>query len=109
MGCPVSAEQGVYALFIALPLLVVWVIALIDVVRQPRMSRRVKWLWVVSFSLVWPLLAVYLLTRPVQGRFERHESRHYPHARLVDAALAHEDGRIDDAQMRAVVRELRGA
>jgi len=105
----VSAEQGVYALFIALPLLVVWVIALIDVVRQPRMSRRVKWLWVVSFSLVWPLLALYLLTRPVQGRFERRESRDYPHARLVDAALAHEDGRIDDAQMRAVVRELRGA
>ena len=62
-----SAEQGVYALFIALPLLVVWVIALIDVVRQPRMSRRVKWLWVVSFSLVWPLLIVYLfiaLIRP---------------------------------------------
>ena len=104
-----SAEQGVYALFIALPLLVVWVIALIDVVRQPRMSRRVKWLWVISFSLVWPLLALYLLTRPVQGRFERQESRDYPHARLVDAALAHEDGRIDDAQMRAVVRELRGA
>jgi sorbitol-specific phosphotransferase system component IIC len=109
MGCPVSAEQGVYALFIALPLLVVWVIALIDVVRQPRMSRRVKWLWVVSFSLVWPLLALYLLTRPVQGRFERHESRDYPHARLVDASLAHEDGRIDDAQMDAVVRDLRGA
>jgi sorbitol-specific phosphotransferase system component IIC len=109
MGCPVSAEQGVYALFIALPLLVVWVIALIDVVRQPRMSRRVKWLWVVSFSLVWPLLALYLLTRPVQGRFERNESRDYPHARLVDAALAHEDGRIDDAQMDAVVRDLRGA
>lgn len=109
MGCPVSAEQGVYALFIALPLLVVWVIALIDVVRQPRMSRRVKWLWVVSFSLVWPLLALYLLTRPVQGRFERRESRDYPHARLVDAALAHEDGRLDDAQMAVVVRELRGA
>ena len=92
-----------------MPLFVVWVIALVDVVRQPRMSRRVKWLWVISFSLIWPLLVVYLLTRPVQGRFERQESRDYPHARLVDAALAHEDGRIDDAQMAAVVRELRGA
>ena len=109
MGCPVNAEQGVYVLFIAVPLLVVWVIALIDVVRQPHMSRRVKWLWVISFSLVWPLLALYLLTRPVQGRFERQESRDYPHARLVDAALAHEDGRLDDVQMAAVVRELRGA
>jgi hypothetical protein len=109
MGCPVSAEQGVYALFIGLPLLVVWVIALIDVVRQPRMSRRVKWLWVVSFSLVWPLLALYLLTRPVQGRFERAGSRDYPHARLVDAALAHEDGRLEDAQLAEVVRELRSS
>jgi hypothetical protein len=104
-----NAEQGVYALLVGLPLLVVWVIAVVDVARQPRMSRRVKWLWVVSFSLVWPLLALYLLTRPVQGRFERQESRDYPHARLVDAALAHEDGRIDDAQLAAVVRELRGA
>ena len=107
MGCPVSAEQGVYALFIALPLLVVWVIALIDVVRQPHMSRRVKWLWVISFSLVWPLLIVYLLTRPVQGRIERAQNRDYPHARLVDAALAHEDGRIDDAQLEGLVRQLR--
>jgi ABC-type nickel/cobalt efflux system permease component RcnA len=107
MGCPVNAEQGVYVLFISLPLLVVWVIAVIDVARQPRMTRRVKWLWVVSFSLIWPLLALYLLTRPVQGRFERRESRDYPHARLVDAALAHEDGRIDDVQMASLVRELR--
>jgi hypothetical protein len=109
MGRTVIAEQGVYVVFIGVPLLVVWVIALVDVVRQPRMSRRVKWLWVVGFSLVWPLLALYLLTRPVQGRLERRENRDYPHARLVDAALAHEDGRIDDAQMRALVRELRGS
>jgi hypothetical protein len=108
MGCPVSTEQGVYALFIGLPLLVVWVIAVIDVVRQPHMSRRVKGLWVISFSLIWPLLVVYLLTRPVQGRFERQESRDYPHARLVDAALAHEDGVIDDAQLSALLGELRG-
>jgi hypothetical protein len=108
MGRAVTAEQGVYVLFVAVPLLVVWVIALVDVVRQPHMSRRAKWLWVVAFSLVWPLLALYLLTRPVEGRFERQESRDYPHARLVDAALAHEDGRIDDEQMAAMVRDLRG-
>jgi hypothetical protein len=105
----VSAEQGVYALLIGLPLLVVWVIAVIDVVRQPHMSARVKWTWGLLFSLVWPLLVVYLLTRPVQGRFERQESRDYPHAKLVDAALAHEDGVIDDAQLAELVRELRRA
>ncbi len=108
MGRPVTSTQGAYLLVVVIPLFAVWLIALVDVVRQPHMSRRVKGLWVMSFSLIWPLLVVYLLTRPVQGRFERQESRDYPHARLVDAALAHEDGRIDDAQMASLVRELRG-
>jgi hypothetical protein len=109
MGRTVTTTQRAYAVLIALPLFIVWAMAVVDVIRQPHMSTRIKWLWLVSFSLVWPLLALYLLTRPVQGRFERQESRDYPHARLVDAALAHEDGRIDRAQMAAVVRELRGA
>ena len=103
-----TSTQVAYLLVIVIPLFAVWLITLVDVVRQPHMSTRGKWIWVISFSLVWPLLAVYLLTRPVQGRFERQESRDYPHARLVDAALAHEDGVIDDAQLASVVRELRG-
>ena len=107
MGCAVTSTQVAYLLVIVIPLFVVWLIALVDVVRQPHMSRRIKWMWVISFSLIWPLLVVYLLTRPVQGRFERQESRDYPHARLVDAALAHEDGRIDDEQLASLVRELR--
>ena len=107
MGLAVTVELGTYLLVIGIPMLVVWVIALVDVVRQPHMSTRVKWTWGVLVSLVWPMLIVYLLTRPVQGRFERAEGRDYPHARLVDAALAHEDGRIDDQQMASLVRELR--
>ncbi len=103
-----TSTQIAYLLVIVIPLFAVWLITLVDVVRQPHMSTRGKWIWVISFSLVWPLLAVYLLTRPVQGRFERQESRDYPHARLVDAALAHEDGVIDDAQLASLVRELRG-
>jgi hypothetical protein len=108
MGRAVSSEVGAYLVVIGIPLFLVWVIALVDVVRQPHMSTRVKWTWGVLFSLIWPMLIVYLLTRPVQGRFERAESRDYPHARLVDAALAHEDGRIDDQQMASLTRELRG-
>ena len=103
-----SADAGAYLLVIGIPLIVVWVIALVDVVRQPHMSTRTKGVWVIAFSLIWPMLIVYLLTRPVQGRFERAEGRDYPHAKLVDAALAHEDGRIDDEQMAAITRELRG-
>ncbi len=102
-----SLEAWIYLLLIIIPLLAVWVIAVVDVVRQPRMRTRVKWIWVLMFSLVWPLLIVYLLTRPVQGRFERAGSRDYPHARLVDAVLAHEEGRIDDDAMAGVVRQLR--
>lgn len=104
-----TSTQLAYLLVIVIPLFAVWLISVVDVVRQPHMSRRIKWIWVISFSLIWPLLVVYLLTRPVQGRFERQESRDYPHARLVDAALAHEDGRIDDGQLAATVRDLRGA
>lgn len=107
MGSPVSSEVGAYLLVIVLPLFVVWVLAVVDIVGQPRMSRRAKWVWVLMCSLVWPVLVVYFLTRPVQGRLERAESRAYPHAQLVDAALAHEEGRIDDVRLAAVVRELR--
>ncbi|HSO05005.1 MAG TPA: hypothetical protein VLQ92_11025 [Candidatus Limnocylindrales bacterium] len=102
-----SASEIAFLLVIVVPMLAVWVLAVVDVVRQPRMRTRVKWIWVLMFSLVWPLLIVYLLTRPVQGRIERAQNRDYPHARLVDAALAHEDGRIDDAQLEGLVRQLR--
>jgi hypothetical protein len=107
MGRPVTADQRAYLLVIAIPLFAVWVIAVVDVVRQPRMSTRAKLIWVVLFSLIWPLLIVYWMTRPVQGRLERAGSREYPHAQLVDAALDHEDGALDDEQMAAVVRGLR--
>ncbi|MCU0263413.1 MAG: hypothetical protein MUF09_07030 [Candidatus Nanopelagicales bacterium] len=102
-----TPTQVAYLLVIVIPLFAVWVLAVVDVVRQPHMTTRVKWMWALSFSLVWPLLIVYLLSRPVQGRFERAESRDYPHARLVDAALAHEDGRLDDAQLADTIRQLR--
>jgi hypothetical protein len=107
MGSPVNAETGAYLLIIVIPLTVVWVIALVDIVRQEHMSTRAKWTWAILCSVIWPVLIVYLLTRPVQGRFERSESRDYPHARLVDAVLAHEDGRIGDDQFDGLVRELR--
>jgi hypothetical protein len=107
MVLAVTSTQVAYLLVIVIPLFAVWVLAVVDVVRQPRMTTRVKWMWVLSFSLVWPLLIVYLLSRPVQGRFERAESRDYPHARLVDAALAHEDGRLEDTQLADTIRQLR--
>jgi hypothetical protein len=83
MGSRVNAETGAYLLIIVIPLTVVWVIALVDIVRQEHMSTRAKWTWAILCSVIWPVLIVYLLTRPVQGRFERSESRDYTHGSLT--------------------------
>lgn len=103
-----SPEEIAYLLVIVIPLTLVWVIAVVDIVRQPRLTTRRKWIWVLLCSLIWPFLIAYLLSRPVQGRLERSGTRDYPQARLVDAALAHEDGRIGHERMAALVGELRG-
>jgi hypothetical protein len=94
-------------LIVWVPLLVVWLVVLVDILRQPAMSGRRKALWVLACTSVWPLQIVYLLVRPQQGRAERLERRSDPHARLVEAALAHEAGRIDGVAMAGLARQLR--
>jgi hypothetical protein len=106
----VSIEDSravVTLLIVVVPLLVVWLVVLVDVLRQPAMSGGRKALWVLACTLVWPVQIVYLLVRPQQGRAERLEHRADPHSRLVDVALAHEAGRIDAAAMAEVARQLR--
>lgn len=103
-----SGQIGLTALLVGLPLLVVWIVVLVDLARQPRMRARAKWTWALLCTAVWPMLALYLLTRPLQGRSQHPERRTDPHARLVDGALAHEAGRIDDVEMASLGRELRG-
>ncbi|MGB7979452.1 MAG: hypothetical protein WCF36_01520 [Candidatus Nanopelagicales bacterium] len=93
---------------VVLPLIAVWVIVVVDIVRQPRMTGRAKLLWLVVCTVIWPMLIVYWLTRPVQGRLERSEDRTDPHSRLVDAALGHESGRLDDLTWTHTARALRG-
>jgi hypothetical protein len=90
-----------------IPLLVVWAVVMIDVVRRRDLSRTAKALWAVVCTLLWPALIAYLLLRPTRGRLEDPENRTDPHARLVDAALRHEAGGIDDTAMDAIVRGLR--
>ncbi len=107
MGCTVIDTPDRILLFVILPLIVVWLIVLVDIVGQPRMPGRVKALWLVVCTLIWPMLIVYWLTRPVQGRLERSEDRTNPHSRLVDSALAHESGRLDDAGWSQTAQHLR--
>jgi hypothetical protein len=100
-------DQARTTLLVVFPLLAVWVIVLVDIARQPRMRARAKWIWALMCTAIWPTLIVYWLTRPMQGRSLHPERRADPHARLADAALAHEAGRIDDSEMTALAQRLR--
>ncbi len=108
MGCPVIDTLDRLLIAVVLPLVAVWVIVVVDIVRQPRMTGRAKVLWLVVGTVIWPMLIVYWLTRPVQGRLERSADRTDPHSRLVDSALAHESGRLDDTGWAQTARALRG-
>jgi hypothetical protein len=96
-------------ILILIPLFLVWAFVVVDIVRQTGLSTRAKWIWVPLVTIVWPMLIVYWLTRPMPGRAMSLSaaSRDYPQARLVDGALDHESGRIDDAQMSALEATLR--
>lgn len=86
-----------YELLIAVPIAAVWGVVMVDLALQPRMPRRVKAAWAVACSLVWPLLIVYWLTRPVHGRVEHARSGGGRRSELVSTVLARESGRIDAA------------
>ncbi len=102
-----SGWIGDHVIVIVIPLLAVWMIVLVDIVRQPRLSTRMKWIWGVGCSLAWPLMIIYWITRPVQGRIERTRAGTSPRDRLVQAVLDHEDGRINDSEMTAIASQLR--
>ena len=94
-------------LVVWLPLVVVWAVVLVDIVRRSDLSRPAKAVWAALCTVLWPTLIAYLLSRPTLGRLETAEERTDPHARLVAAALDHEAGRITDREMSDIVRELR--
>ena len=100
-------ETTALMIVVWIPLLVVWVIVLVDLIRQTSMSTRSRWLWAIACTLVWPAMIVYLLMRPTRGRLETAEARTDPRARLVDAALAREAGRLDEAAWSVTVTGLR--
>lgn len=102
-----EAEGLSFLVVVWVPLLVVWIVVLVDLVRQPRMARSTKLAWAAACTVVWPAMILYWMTRPTQGRAERDEGRTDAHHRLVQAALAHEDGRLDDAALAQQVRQLR--
>ncbi|HEX6886680.1 MAG TPA: hypothetical protein VF143_01130 [Candidatus Nanopelagicales bacterium] len=92
---------------VLVPMLVVWMIVVVDVLRQPRMSPARKALWILACSLVWPVQILYLLLRPQQGRIEREPVRTDAHAQLVTTVLEREAGLLDGADYRARLAALR--
>jgi hypothetical protein len=107
VGGAVNPDELALLIVVWIPLFVVWAVVLVDVFRRRDLGRTARVLWAVACTLLWPALIAYLLLRPTRGRLEDHESRQDPQARLVDAVLLHEAGRIDDREMGAIVRRLR--
>jgi hypothetical protein len=103
----VNPDEIALLIVVWIPLLVVWAIVLVDVIRRQDLGRAAKVLWAVICTLLWPALIVYLLLRPTRGRLEDPENRDDPQAQLVNAVLLHESGAIDDAEMASIVRGLR--
>lgn len=103
-----TSEQSAFLLIAWLPLGIVWVVVMVDLFRRSPMSRAARLTWGVACTLVWPAMIAYLLIRPTRGRLEAAQARHDPRARLVDAALEHEAGRIDETEWTSISNGLRG-
>lgn len=93
---------------IAVPITAMWVVVMVDLALQPLMSGRVKAIWVIACSLIWPLLIIYWLTRPVQGRIEHALVGGGRRSELVSMVLARESGRSDEARWAELRAQARG-
>lgn len=100
-------STGAALVIVWLPLLVVWAIVIVDLVRHPEMGLVARLAWGAACTLFWPATIAYLLTRTPRGRMESNEQRTDAHARLVDAVLDHEDARIGAPELAAIVAGLR--
>ena len=103
VGGAMTEESVALLIVVWIPLLVVWAVVIIDVIRRQDLRPTAKAFWAAICTVLWPALIVYLMLRPTRGRLEDPERRDDPQARLVDAALRHESGAIDDAQLASIV------
>lgn len=96
-------------LLIPVPLLIIWLLVVADIVRQPTMSRGKKAAWLAACTLVWPTQIAYILVRPQRGRAVAGEVADDPHAKLVNAVLDHEAGEMTDADFARLVAQLKAS
>ncbi len=97
--------------YFTIPVLVVWLIVLLDVAVRGDLSVLAKAAWIAAVTLFWPVMILYLLLRPVQGRMQSSSAvrgrKSNPHQRLVVAVLDHDAGMLSDADYRRTTAELR--
>lgn len=100
------------ALFVVIPLLLIWVWVVVDVLTRSDTRPWVRVVWLVVVTLYWPTLLIYILTKPVQGRLVdpqviRMRDRQDSQDRLAMAVLEHEAGRLDGARFARLSERLR--
>lgn len=100
------------ALFVVIPLLLIWVWVVVDVFTRSDTRPWVRVVWLVVVTLYWPTLLIYILTKPVQGRLVdpqviRMRDRQDSQDRLAMAVLEHEAGRLDGARFARLSERLR--
>lgn len=98
-------------ILLTIPVFVVWLIVLLDIAVRGDLRAWSKVAWVAAVTLLWPLLILYLLLRPVDGRLQSDAAvrrrKPDPHQRLVVAVLDHEAGLSTEAEYRALKDDLR--
>lgn len=105
-------DDWLILLILAVPLIVLWVWAVVDAIRRPDLSplRRAAWAGVL---LLVPIvaLAVYVVVRPPRSRRlgVGDDSGAATAAALVDAAEANRRGELSDDDYRRTVAELGGS
>lgn len=102
--------SGWVFLLVELPLLAVWLLAIVDVVRRPdlRVARTV--LWVAGMLLFFPVTLLYLLARPVGDVAARQRALDAddPRVRLVELVERSDRGEADAAELRTSLQARLG-
>lgn len=100
-------------LLVGLPLYLILAIALLHIWMRRDITRRRQILWTGACLLWWPAIAAYFLITPVMMGRRRVVGEAGadadPRTQLVGAVLAHDDGRLGDAEYaRALAHFRRG-
>jgi hypothetical protein len=92
-------------LVVSIPLLVMWVGALVEVVRRRDLAGRARVLWVLALLVVsLPALAVYAVLRPPRAlRVSGAGDGQQRAVELVVLAERRQRGEIDDAEFARLV------